>query len=198
MSGFFSKDRLIYGPWQAFERAISRHLLHKGWNIAEVVGGSGDKGADVIASIDGREVVFQAKYSSRNANITEPIVDEVKSAMEFYNIKEGVCVSNRNLSTRQKQRLSELTSDDQGYNIKSFTGASILESFEKLPEWFVDSREPREYQVEAMEELQRTFNDGTGKGLVTLATGLGKTFVAGSFIKWLYEKNGFSENQISV
>ena len=42
MTGFFSRDRLINGPWQAFERAIARLLIHKGWEVAEVIGGSGD------------------------------------------------------------------------------------------------------------------------------------------------------------
>ena len=191
MTGFFSRDRLINGPWQAFERAIARLLIHKGWEVAEVIGGSGDKGADVIAITGDREVLYQAKFSSRNKNISVPIVDEVKNAMEFYNVNEGVCASNRNLSFGQKKRLKELTAEEQGYNIKSFTGNSILESFEKLPEWVENHNKPKPYQVDAIKELKRTFLDGIGKGLVSLATGLGKTFVAGSFLRWLYKEKGF-------
>jgi len=190
MSGFFSKERLINGPWQAFERAIARLLIVQGWDVVELVGGSGDNGADVIASSANREVVYQAKYKSDNSELSVPIVDDVKRAMEFYKIKEGVCCSNRNLGGTQKKRLKELTSGVQGYNIVSFTGASILGSFEKLPEWFDNGESLRKHQEKAIEELKRTFLNGTGKGLVSLATGLGKTFVAGSFINWIYKENG--------
>jgi superfamily II DNA or RNA helicase len=194
MSGFFSRERLINGPWQAFERAIARLLIVQGWDVVELVGGSGDKGADVIASSANREVVYQAKYKSDNSDLSVPIVDDVKRAMEFYKIKEGVCCSNRNLGLTQKRRLKELTSGVQGYSIISFTGASILRSFEKLPEWFDDGKSVRKHQEKAIEELKRTFLNDTGRGLISLATGLGKTFVAGSFINWLYNEVGFHLN----
>lgn len=188
MNGFFSESRLVKGPWQAFERAIARLLVHKGWDVVDLVGGSGDKGADIIASIGDREVVWQAKYSAVSRTITTTIVDEVKNAMECFNVDEGVCVSNRPLSRKQKMRLEELNSEKQGFKISSFTGESIRESFEKLPMWCEDDRGPRAYQETAQERLIKSFNNNEKKGLITLATGLGKTFVAGTFIKWLYKE----------
>ena len=60
--GFLGIERLTKGPWQAFERAIARLLAHTGWDTYDVVGGSGDNGADIIGSINGVEKIFQAKF----------------------------------------------------------------------------------------------------------------------------------------
>ncbi len=188
MEGFFTIDRLIDGPWQAFERAIARHLLHAGWDLAEIVGGTGDMGADVIASRNGKDVIIQSKFSSINKPLSINVVDEIKNAMQFYDIDQGIIMSNRNLSARQKARMQELNRPEQGFKISSMTGQTIISSFNKLPEWVDDKRKPRDYQKQALERLSKSVEDGNDKGLITLATGLGKTFVAGNFIKWYLQK----------
>ena len=47
---FLSYKRLNLGPWSAFERDLARLLEHGGFKDVEVVGGSGDQGADVVAT----------------------------------------------------------------------------------------------------------------------------------------------------
>lgn len=47
----------------------------------------------------------------------------------------------------------------------------------------------KQYQAEALSKLQSAFIKGDKRGLICLATGLGKTFVAASFLRWLYENN---------
>jgi superfamily II DNA or RNA helicase len=48
--------------------------------------------------------------------------------------------------------------------------------------------ELRDYQIEAFEALKKSFLNGDGKGLLVLATGLGKTVVAEAFLQWLFEE----------
>ena len=43
-------------------------------------------------------------------------------------------------------------------------------------------REPRQYQSEAIEAVFQAIEAGSGRGLITLATGLGKTMVASTVI----------------
>src|SRR5690349_1069942 len=108
--GFLSTMRLSKGPWQAFERALARLLAYSGWEIYELVGGSGDHGADILAAFrgeDGRlvEFVFQVKFSENNRPLNVDIIGDLKRAMEYYEIEKGVAVSNRLLSDTQNLKL---------------------------------------------------------------------------------------------
>lgn len=183
--GFLGIERLTKGPWQAFERGIARLLAHKGWDSYDVVGGSGDKGADILGSIEGVEKIFQTKFYQSNYPLSVGIVSDVVRAIEFYEIQEGVCVSNRILGIEQKRKLEIYRK--QGYKIETFTGNKILETFKNLPEWANDIRKLRPYQREAIDQIISTYEKGLNKGLITLATGLGKTYVAGCFLRWLFE-----------
>jgi superfamily II DNA or RNA helicase len=183
--GFLGIERLTKGPWQAFERGIARLLAHRGWDSYDVVGGSGDKGADILGSINGADKIFQTKFYQSNYSLSVDIVKDVVRAIEFYGIQEGVCVSNRVLGTEQKRKLEVYKK--QGYKIETFTGNKILETFKQLPTWAIDKRKLRPYQREAIDGIISTYEKGVSKGLITLATGLGKTFVAGCFLRWLFE-----------
>ena len=183
--GFLGVERLTKGPWQAFERGIARLLAHRGWDSYDVVGGSGDKGADILGSMDGTEKIFQTKFYQSNFSLSVDIVKDVVRAIEFYGIQEGVCVSNRVLGTEQKRKLEVYKK--QGYKIETFTGNKILETFNQLPIWASDKRKLKPYQRDAVDRIISTYEVGISKGLITLATGLGKTFVAGCFLRWLFE-----------
>ena len=192
--GFLSFERLTKGPWQAFERALARLLAHKGWEVYDVVGGAGDKGADIIAAYKGSDRIFQLKFSERNAPLSVDIVGDVKRAIEFYGIPDGVCVSNRPLGDQQQRKLKVL--QDQGYNISTFTGRSILNSYEALPEWALDEKTLRPYQHDALDNILSSFLNNEGRGLVALATGLGKTYVAACFLRWLF--SNYPSNNVLV
>jgi superfamily II DNA or RNA helicase len=187
--GFLSTERLSKGPWQAFERATARLLLHSGWETNEIVGGSGDHGADILASFkDGNnfvEFVYQAKFSSNNRPLSVDIIGDVKRAMEYYGIERGVATSNRILSDTQNLKLKTLL--DTGYNIDTFLSNNIYEAYSALPPWAAENRTLKQYQYEALGKLQEAYSRGEKHGLICLATGLGKTFVAASFLRWLYE-----------
>ena len=93
--GFLSTERLSKGPWQAFERSIARLLAHSGWEINELVGGSGDQGADIIAGYRSNEgslieFIYQAKFSENNKPLSVDIIGDLKRAMEYYEIDRGL------------------------------------------------------------------------------------------------------------
>lgn len=188
--GFLATERLSRGPWQAFERAIARLLLHSGWEINEVVGGAGDHGADIIAAFrdkDGHllEYVYQAKFSENNKPLSVDIIGDVKRAMEYYDVSNGVAVSNRILSEAQSLKLHTLI--NTGYKIQTFLSKNVFDSYSELSPWPTENRALKRYQVEALSQLQQAFLRGDKQGLICLATGLGKTFVAATFLRWLYE-----------
>lgn len=194
LKGFLCLERLTKGPWQAFERGIARLLAHSGWEIHEVVGGSGDHGADIIAGYRDSndqfvEYVIQAKFSKINKPISVDIIGDLKRAMEYYNIDNGIAVSNRIISPAQENKLKILL--NAGYNISTFLSQKILDSFNELSEWAKEKRSLKVYQLEALSNLQSAYYRGNNSGLICLATGLGKTFVAASFLRWIYEEIGF-------
>ncbi|WP_206680522.1 restriction endonuclease [Neoaquamicrobium sediminum] len=47
---FLDAERLLKGPWQAFERDVARLLVCNGFEDVRLVAGSGDHGADVLVS----------------------------------------------------------------------------------------------------------------------------------------------------
>ena len=188
--GFLATERLSGGPWQAFERAIARLLVHAGWEIGDVVGGSGDHGADILATYrdqDGSLVdfVYQAKFSENNRPLSVDIIGDLKRAMDYYGIERGIATSNRILSEKQRDKLEMLKS--QGYKIDELLARNIYEAYLKLPVWPNENRTLKAYQAEALLKLQQAYTRGDPSGLVCLATGLGKTFVAATFLRWIYE-----------
>jgi superfamily II DNA or RNA helicase len=189
--GFLSTERLSKGGWQAFERAIARLLEHSGWEINELVGGSGDHGADIIAAfrnVEGAldEYVYQAKFSESNKPISVDIIGDLKRAMEYYDIEKGVAVSNRPISEPQNSKLKNLIS--AGFSIQTFLSKNIYDAYSDLPVWADEKRALKQYQVEALSKLQSAYLRGDKRGLICLATGLGKTFVAASFLRWIYTR----------
>src|SRR5437868_3445761 len=83
MGTFLDERRLLNGPWRAFERDVGRMLIANGFEDVRVVGGSGDRGADVLGVKQGQLWVVQAK---RTTNTPPPrsAVAEVVEAGEFY------------------------------------------------------------------------------------------------------------------
>jgi superfamily II DNA or RNA helicase len=188
--GFLSNERLSKGPWQAFERGIARLLSHSGWEISELVGGSGDHGADIIAAYRDEggnlvEFIYQAKFSENNKPLSVDVIGDLKNAMEFYEIERGVATSNRILSDTQATKLQNLI--NTGYNISTFLSKRIFDTYSELTPWPEEKRPLKQFQFEALSKLQLAYTGGEKRGLICLATGLGKTFVAATFLRWLYE-----------
>jgi superfamily II DNA or RNA helicase len=187
MENFISEQVFASSTWSYFERAIARFLIHRGWEHVDLVGKVGDHGADVIATTGGQDYAIQVKYSQNNTRLAVDIVGDVVRAMDFYEIDNGLCISNRNLGLGQKSKMKDYL--ELGYKIGSFTGAHILEELEAMPDWIKEPFTAKNYQLDCIAELKKSYDSNEDRGLISLATGMGKTYVACSFIKWLYQKD---------
>lgn len=181
-SGFLSYKRIEKGPWQALERAAARLFEHQGWPHVALVGGSGDQGADIIVSDDKQDFVIQVKFkSSSSTPVNKDGIKELKTAMDAYSINRGILLTNTRLSTVAHDYMIGLRKT--GYDISKVEGMGLLAEYEKLPSMPAKIVVPRDYQLQVIDSLWKTYERGTHETMVALATGLGKTFVAGSFLK---------------
>ncbi|MCZ0735674.1 restriction endonuclease [Phreatobacter sp. AB_2022a] len=80
---FLDERRLLKGPWQAFERDVARLLICAGFEDVRVVGGSGDKGADIVGVKNGQIWVVQCKHTT-TAPPQKSAVQEIVDAGAFY------------------------------------------------------------------------------------------------------------------
>ena len=91
MPRFLSDTTLKASSWQAWERTLARLLPLKGWKYAHVVGASGDRGADVIASLQTpngatQKWVFQSKAWKNpvGSEVLEEIVTAIKALIDAF------------------------------------------------------------------------------------------------------------------
>ena len=165
------------GP-KGFTRQIERLLGLVGFADVVNIDGSGDQGADVIARLKGDDWVFQSKWK-KSGNVDFDAVDEAHHAMRHYGIHRAVVVTNQRFTHKAKQRSQALR--DVGVNISMWDGSRIATLFEKAPE-SAKAFDLHEYQDRAV-EASWTSLDNEGRALVYLATGLGKTVVAGRILR---------------
>lgn len=181
-TGFLSSYRIEKGPWQALERAVARLYQHIGWPHVALVGGSGDHGADIIVSDENEDFVIQVKFKKESSTlVNKGAVTELKTAMDYYSINKGYLATNTRLSSTANDYIQEL--NKTGYSIEKLEGNSLFSFYSQLPRFPDVEYTPYPYQVQVIDSLWGTYRRGTTKTMVILATGLGKTFVAGTFIK---------------
>ena len=113
MPRFLSDTTLKASSWQAWERTLARLLPLKGWEYAHVVGASGDRGADVIASRklpDGtvQKWVFQSK--AWNKPVGPEVLSETVTAMREYKADKGVIVSKSGFTKDLQEQLKRMLS----------------------------------------------------------------------------------------
>ncbi|MCW1933709.1 DEAD/DEAH box helicase family protein [Pararhodobacter zhoushanensis] len=170
---FLDARRLLKGPWQAFERDVARLLICNGFQDVRVVGGSGDRGADVLGRKNGELWVIQCKFTT-NGYAAAAAVDEVAEAGRFYRASRMYVATSRppGPATRSAiERWGKL-----GLKIGVLEPATLLAMAQKTPEFPPARRDLRDYQESAVELFVGALRE-TGRGQVVLATGLGKTVV---------------------
>lgn len=190
MAGFISEERLTYGSWAAFERAIARLLQHADFRDVELVGGTGDHGADVVGTSEGRRWVLQAKYRS-SGGVDSTGAREAVAAMQKYSAEVGVLVSNTYLTPDAYKYYEEMRL--AGVELLLWNGEKLLEHFDSLPSRSYACRELRDYQLEAIDEVEMRRGRGERNSLVIMATGLGKSMVANQLIANELARNPYQE-----
>jgi superfamily II DNA or RNA helicase len=188
--GFVCEERLTYGPWAALERAIARAIGHAGFTDVSIVGGSGDNGADVVGVFKGRCWVLQAKYRNSGAVDAEGAREAIHAAGEY-----GASVSVLAANTYFSQEAYKFQEDQKtlGFDLRLWNGKYLLDFFAKLPQSSKRRRELRDYQSEAIDEVERRRGRGERHALVVMATGLGKSMIANHLIANELRRNPYQE-----
>ncbi|KOU92417.1 DEAD/DEAH box helicase family protein [Streptomyces sp. CH8.1] len=164
------------GPLQ-FPRRIERLLWHLGFSDVSNIDGSGDEGGDILALHKGETWVIQCKWK-RHGAVGADAVDEVARARDHYRAHKAVVVTNTRFSPEARKRVANLAR--LGPGILLWGGTDLTTSFDRVPPRF-GRVTPRPYQTEALQALAADL-DASGRALLVLATGLGKTVVGGEVI----------------
>ncbi|MGW6849323.1 DEAD/DEAH box helicase family protein [Streptomyces virginiae] len=164
------------GPLQ-FPRRIERLLWHLGFSDVSNIDGSGDEGGDILALHKGETWVIQCKWK-RHGAVGADAVDEVARARDHYRAHKAVVVTNTRFSPDARKRVANLAR--LGPGILLWGGTDLTTSFDRVPPRF-GRVTPRPYQTEALQALTADL-DASGRALLVLATGLGKTVVGGEMI----------------
>lgn len=180
--GFLDRARLLHGPWQAFERDVARLMLQNGFDDVRLVGGPGDRGADVLGVKQGQLWVFQCKHTTRGTPPKEA-VGEVVEAARVYGASRMVVAVSRVPGAGLQEEIKRYAR--QGLTVEVATPEVLLNLMADSPEYAPSHRTLHDYQREAAGLLRESLTD-TGRGQVVLATGLGKTVVMAEVVADLF------------
>ena len=190
MPAFLGIERLSLGPWQAFERAIHRLLMHAGFDDLLLVGGSGDGGADVVANRAGQTLVVQAKFRSKGTLLGAEPVQEVAIAAGKYDAQIAIVATNTGFTESAIARAEELEGDT-GLKFLLWNRDFLARRCSLLPLYSPVRNDPRPYQEFAIESINTKVLYGEKRSLLLMATGLGKTRVAAGVIEqWIRDRPG--------
>jgi superfamily II DNA or RNA helicase len=167
------------GPW-GFTRQLERLTWHLGFTDVANIDGPNDQGGDLIGIRDGHRWVFQAKWKSRGP-VTPAAIDEVIRAKAYYGADHAVVVTNSYYGPQARARQLEL--GRAAIRVELWSGRELLDLY--ADDRYTMTRVPaavlRPYQVKAFENVTADL-DSSGRALLILATGLGKTVVGGEVI----------------
>ncbi len=181
----FVNLKSIDSTWQNFERLVCRYLSYKGFDGPRVVGTTGDKGADIIAHKNSKRWLFQVKHwQSRVGGVD---VAKTARALSFYGAQVPVVVSRSGFDEAAFRQRDEFHA--QGIFCQLWDSGYLIRHAQKIdPEKYPPNAEiqhqTRPYQETAIRLLKEQFNSGSARrGMIVMATGLGKTRVICEFIR---------------
>lgn len=162
--------------WQAFERMLARLLMYDGFENVRQVGGSGDHGADVIASKRQKRWLIQAKQWKKPVGID--VLNETIRSIRDYHAHIPVIAASHGFDTELRKQ--QLVLQSQNIPLQLWDEKFLIQRASQIPSGLiVNKKKPREYQENAISNIvQPFFSKHENRALIVLATGLGKTFVA--------------------
>ena len=194
LSGFLDERRLLYGPWKAFERDVARLLIVNGFGDVRVVGGSGDRGADVLGVKNGKLWVWQCKHTT-SSSPPKAAVSEVVEAARYYEADRLIVATSRPPGRGLLEEKARF--ERQGLKIELAPPGVLLKRMRSSPEYAPSRRGLRDYQENASSRFREALLD-TGRAQVVLATGLGKTVVMAEVVADLYRDGLITDNRALV
>lgn len=191
---FLGTTRLLRGPWQAFERDVARLYVQNGFTDVRLIGGTGDKGGDILAVKENKLWVTQCKHTT---STPAPVaaVDEVITAGQYYGADRLVVACSRAASESLKTRIQRERA--LGLSIELAEPPRLLGWMQNSPEYPAASKDLRPYQVDAVDKLRDALID-TGRGQVVLATGLGKTVITAETVASLLRDQRVRNGKVLV
>lgn len=179
---FLHAQRLLRGPWQAFERDVARLLVCNGFEDVRLIGGSGDAGADVLGVKNAELWVIQCKFTT-NGYPSPAAVDQVGEAARYYQADRIYVATSRRAGPAMQASVRRWAA--LGIEIGVLEPATLLEMARRSPEYPASRRDLRDYQLDAVDRFVGSLRE-TGRGQVVLATGLGKTVVLAESVAQLF------------
>ena len=194
LPGFLDERRLLYGPWRSFERDVARLLIVNGFGDVRVVGGSGDRGADVLGVKAGKLWVWQCKHTT-SSSPPKAAIGEVVEAAQYYEANRMVVATSRPPGPGLLEERNRF--ERQGLRIELASPGVLLKRMKDSPEYAPCRRALREYQENVSTRFREALLD-TGRAQVVLATGLGKTVVMAEVVADLYRDGLVKEHRVLV
>lgn len=187
---FLTPELMKGTDWRAFERAVARVMLHCGWKDVAVIGESGDKGADIIASRESngkRETwVTQVKAVTGGKYVGVAGINEATQAQAVYNAHIAVLATNGDFTQSVESRQNTLI--NAGFNVKRWNGIFLKQLLDKAASLPFHRKQPRQYQEDVIRKSLVAFDEGKNKVQYVVATGLGKTLIAAELVQELRER----------
>lgn len=187
--GFLSAEALLASGPSGLPHAIERALWHLSFEDVRVVDGANDEGADILAVRNREQWVFQCKWSSKRP-IDRSGIDDVERARTRYAADRAVLVTNLGLNRSAEERRHAL--EAVGVKITVWDGPTLAAIWERMPDRVPSEYALRDYQIRAAEAVSADVSN-TGRALLVLATGLGKTVVGGEVIRQFLDANPASQ-----
>lgn len=194
VGAFLDERRLLHGPWRSFERDVARLLIANGFDDVRVVGGSGDRGADILGVRRGELWVWQCKFTTGGPPSRQAIA-EVVSAAQFYSADRLVVATSRLPGESFLQEI--VRRQREGLNLQIAGPDRLLELTSGTPEFSPSRRVLRTYQAEASSRLHDALTD-VGRAQMVMATGLGKTVIMADLVVNLLESDALEHGRVLV
>lgn len=187
---FYTDDISNGYNWKGLERAIARLMGHLGWYDTTIIGGSGDKGCDILATRREdqqiRSWVVQAKAVSGDRYIGPQALKEAINALSFYDANIAAVATNGEFTKTARQRQEQL--EKNGFTLKLWNGAFIQALISQMPNDHAGFRHLREYQDQIVKKVLDAYDRGDRRAFYVVATGLGKTVIAATIARYLWNK----------
>ena len=143
-----------------------------------LVGGSGDRGADVLGAKDGDLWVLQCKHTTTTGP-PSAAVSEVVEAARYYRAQRMVVVTSRPPGDAFNEE--RLRFERTGLKVEVADPAVLTSLISESPEYPPSRRTLFDYQTDVAGRLREAGLD-TGRAQAVMATGLGKTVVMAELV----------------
>jgi superfamily II DNA or RNA helicase len=186
---FYTDDISNGYNWKGLERTIARLMGHLGWGNITVIGGTGDKGCDILAtkteSSQIKSWVVQAKAVSGDRYIGPQALKEAIDALSFYDANIAAVSTNGEFTQTARQRQKQL--EKNGYTLKLWNGTFIQQLVTQMPNDHAGFRTLRTYQDKIVKKVIAAYECAEKRAFYIVATGLGKTVIAATIARELWE-----------